>query len=74
MGEIGNTPYLSLYSLEKRKQENNLKITVIKGPVIEEHVRIVNFNFHGTASLEFDIYQNGYEFRHTHYMYFFRVL
>jgi len=42
-----------------------LKITVIKGPVIEEHVRIVNFHFHGTASLEFDIYQNGYEFRHT---------
>lgn len=46
-----------------------MKISVIKGTVIEERVRTFNFHFHGTTSLEFDLYQNGCEFRHTYYIY-----
>jgi hypothetical protein len=68
---VGNIVFLILHTvcffvfLKKGTNKKKFKITVMNSKVLSlrQHVHTINFNFHDTASLEFDLSQNGCEVR-----------
>jgi len=55
--------------LKKGTNEKNIQnyCNEFRSTVTQERVHTLNFNFHGTASLEFDLCQNGCEVRCMNY-------
>jgi hypothetical protein len=73
MGKIGNMLFLILHTIcflflkngTNKKNQNDRN--EFKSTLTQERVYSINFNFHDTASLEFDLCQNGCEVRHMNY-------